>query len=82
MEKKVGIKKTSNIHRVYQQQTGKSSPLKSPHPPQAESSPISMSGKSSSFIHCIPGLRLTAALEDFAKELKTGIPNHSLENLI
>ncbi|EOB07663.1 hypothetical protein Anapl_02589 [Anas platyrhynchos] len=42
---------------------------------RAESSPISMSGKSSSFIHCIPGLKLMAALEDFAKELKTGFPS-------
>lgn len=51
------------------------------HPPQAESSPVSISGKPSSFVHCIPGLMLTAALGDFIKELKPDIPNHSLDNL-
>lgn len=56
--------------------------LRSPHPPQAESSPVSISGKPISSVHCTPGLMLAAALRDFAKELKPGIPNHSLDNLI
>lgn len=51
-----------------------------PTPTSGCSCLISMSGKSRIFIHHIQALMITAALGNFTKELKTGIPINSLAN--